>query len=369
MTLADAPRSADRVLPEGASPDDVVVHQQDVQARGQRAVGRRRRGDADHGPAGHRDQRRALRRQHADPAGPGLLPAVRRSPRSATPTGSTRRSTTAPQVAALPLLRRHLRARSTRPTPRPRPRCPATTARWTCCTPGRRRLIARPRSAASASCSSPPAWWCCCSCAYQLVWTNVEAHRAHRRVADDVRDAWERPPRARRPAGHRHGRPTSARASRSCTSRGSARTWSVPVVQGVALPDLARGVGHYPKTARPGEVGNFAVAGHRATNGEPFAYLDRVRKGRPGRRRDPGAAGSPTSSTAPRSSSPTSVWVLDPVPGQPGADADRAAAHPDHVQPALGVVRAADRLRSPAGDPARRPTDRPPRSSGRRGRA
>jgi uncharacterized protein YlxW (UPF0749 family) len=31
VTLADAPRSADRVLPEGTSPDDVVVHQQDVQ--------------------------------------------------------------------------------------------------------------------------------------------------------------------------------------------------------------------------------------------------------------------------------------------------------------------------------------------------
>jgi uncharacterized protein YlxW (UPF0749 family) len=32
VTLADAPRSADRVLPEGASPDDLIVHQQDLQA-------------------------------------------------------------------------------------------------------------------------------------------------------------------------------------------------------------------------------------------------------------------------------------------------------------------------------------------------
>jgi uncharacterized protein YlxW (UPF0749 family) len=32
VVLADAPRSADRVLPEDASPDDLVVHQQDVQA-------------------------------------------------------------------------------------------------------------------------------------------------------------------------------------------------------------------------------------------------------------------------------------------------------------------------------------------------
>ena len=31
VTLSDAPRAADRVLPEGTTPDDVVVHQQDVQ--------------------------------------------------------------------------------------------------------------------------------------------------------------------------------------------------------------------------------------------------------------------------------------------------------------------------------------------------
>ena len=32
VTMADAPRTVDRVIPEGTSPDDLVVHQQDVQA-------------------------------------------------------------------------------------------------------------------------------------------------------------------------------------------------------------------------------------------------------------------------------------------------------------------------------------------------
>jgi len=32
VTLSDAPRSSDRLLPENATPDDLVVHQQDVQA-------------------------------------------------------------------------------------------------------------------------------------------------------------------------------------------------------------------------------------------------------------------------------------------------------------------------------------------------
>ena len=51
------------------------------------------------------------------------------------------------------------------------------------------------------------------------------------------------------------------------------------VVQGVNLDDLALGPGHYPGTALPGQIGNFAVAGHRATHDQPFAYLDQVRVG------------------------------------------------------------------------------------------
>ena len=45
--------------------------------RGQRAVGRRRRGDDAAGPARDLHQRGPVRRQHPAPAGPGLLPALR----------------------------------------------------------------------------------------------------------------------------------------------------------------------------------------------------------------------------------------------------------------------------------------------------
>jgi sortase A len=40
--------------------------------------------------------------------------------------------------------------------------------------------------------------------------------------------------------------------------------------EGVSRKVLKTGPGHYPKTAMPGEVGNFAVAGHRTTFGAPF---------------------------------------------------------------------------------------------------
>ncbi|WP_260848876.1 class E sortase [Streptomyces sp. SLBN-118] len=54
-----------------------------------------------------------------------------------------------------------------------------------------------------------------------------------------------------------------------------------PVAQGIAKRGvLDKGyVGHYPGTAQPGEAGNFAVAGHRNTHGEPFRHINRLREG------------------------------------------------------------------------------------------
>ncbi|WP_405664273.1 class E sortase [Streptomyces sp. RK9] len=55
----------------------------------------------------------------------------------------------------------------------------------------------------------------------------------------------------------------------------------VPVAAGVSKGGvLNKGyVGHYPGTAQPGRPGNFALAGHRNTHGEPFRHLDRLRPG------------------------------------------------------------------------------------------
>lgn len=52
----------------------------------------------------------------------------------------------------------------------------------------------------------------------------------------------------------------------------------VPVAEGVSKGGvLNKGyVGHYPGTQQPGQAGNFAVAGHRNTHGEPFRYINRL---------------------------------------------------------------------------------------------
>lgn len=51
------------------------------------------------------------------------------------------------------------------------------------------------------------------------------------------------------------------------------------VVEGVSLDILQRGPGHYPDSVAPGEVGNFAISGHRTTYGAPFYHLDALEPG------------------------------------------------------------------------------------------
>lgn len=52
---------------------------------------------------------------------------------------------------------------------------------------------------------------------------------------------------------------------------------SFTVLEGVSQQVLARGPGHYPGTAQPGEVGNVAIAGHRVGRGAPFDPADELR--------------------------------------------------------------------------------------------
>ncbi len=53
------------------------------------------------------------------------------------------------------------------------------------------------------------------------------------------------------------------------------------IVQGTSTADLIKGPGHYPGTAMPGALGNFAVAGHRTTYEHPFYSINRLRVGDP----------------------------------------------------------------------------------------
>ncbi len=168
---------------------------------------------------------------------------------------------------------------------------------------------------------------------YQLFWTNVTAQRAAEQTAADLSSSWRAPAAADeddqtegdrkegdQPEGDLESRPEIGDAfALMFIPRLSDRVWGMPVLESVDLVDLARGIGHYPQSQLPGQVGNFAVAGHRATNGEPFRDIDRLlvvgdkvyvetrdHWFEYALRRD-------------EIVSPQDAWVIQPVPWDPGA--------------------------------------------------
>ncbi|MFI9205667.1 class E sortase [Streptomyces sp. NPDC053048] len=94
--------------------------------------------------------------------------------------------------------------------------------------------------------------------------------------------------------------------------------WVKPVLQGTGTELLKKGLGHYERTAGPGEQGNFAVAGHRRTYGDPFKDLDELRPG------DAVVIGDGTTwftyrvDTRPYRTLPGDTAVIDPVPAAAG---------------------------------------------------
>ncbi|MFD4376315.1 class E sortase [Streptomyces sp. NPDC058486] len=96
---------------------------------------------------------------------------------------------------------------------------------------------------------------------------------------------------SRGPSPAARPRPSAAPASPAPARTPSGETFAVlriprigltvPVAQGISKRKvLDKGyVGHYPGTAAPGRSGNVALAGHRNTHGEPFRYINRLRKG------------------------------------------------------------------------------------------
>lgn len=92
--------------------------------------------------------------------------------------------------------------------------------------------------------------------------------------------------------------------------------WQFAIVEGASLQQLADGPGHVPGTALPGTPGNFAVAAHDITAGNPFMHLASLHHG------DAvivQVAGTTYRYTV-RSDAVvryTDTSVLDPVPGHP----------------------------------------------------
>ena len=96
-----------------------------------------------------------------------------------------------------------------------------------------------------------------------------------------------------------------------------------PLYEGTGSATLQKGIGHYPDTVLPGEVGNFSMAGHRTTYGKPFSRIAELRTG--DRIIVETADGFFVYRVyAHRIVLPTQVEVVLPVPGEPGRAATEA---------------------------------------------
>ncbi|WP_235735432.1 class E sortase [Nocardioides alcanivorans] len=145
---------------------------------------------------------------------------------------------------------------------------------------------------------------------YLLVWTNVQTQAAQRDLLQEFRSQQEKSP-------GRSTEPSTGEGVNVLHIPRLGKDWEWVVVEGVDLDTLNDGPGHFPDTALPGEKGNFAVAGHRATHGEPFAHLDTLVEG------DKIHVEAPDGwytyqVTWSQIIAPTSTEVLAPSPGQPG---------------------------------------------------
>ncbi|MFE9836140.1 class E sortase [Streptomyces sp. NPDC005551] len=169
---------------------------------------------------------------------------------------------------------------------------------------------------------------------YVLFWTGVKADSVMDDQIDTLQDRWSQG--AVRPVPTPSGSPAPGGSGSSGTPpAGPARyadgepfaimylprlgfTWNKPVLEGTGVGTLKKGLGHYARTARLGQRGNFAVAGHRRTYGDPFKDFPGLRPGDAVVLTDGTTWFTYRIDTKPYRTLPGDVAVIDPVPKRSG---------------------------------------------------
>ena len=172
---------------------------------------------------------------------------------------------------------------------------------------------------------------------WQLFWTDVVANSSQEQTTDALLEQWQQPsaggattgapvPEAGTPAADPGPAPAPAAALADLPAQAVAvlrvpafgDDYVKPILQGTTTAVLREGIGQYAGTAGPGEVGNFAIAGHRTTYGAPFNPIAELVDG------DPVVVETADSYFVYRVVDadivgPEDVEVIAPVPGEPGA--------------------------------------------------
>ncbi|MDO5501866.1 MAG: class E sortase [Actinomycetia bacterium] len=122
---------------------------------------------------------------------------------------------------------------------------------------------------------------------WQLWWTDVVADRAQAETVAELSAIFETEPPPPPPAPEEPEEPGITAMVPTGEAFAIVRIprfgddYARPIIEGTDLDVLEKGVGHYVGTAMPGEVGNFAIAGHRTTYGRPFHFIHELQPGDP----------------------------------------------------------------------------------------
>lgn len=100
---------------------------------------------------------------------------------------------------------------------------------------------------------------------YEAYWTNVESGQLQEEASADLEEQWRNPRQKMEPELG------EAFAQLYIPTFGS--DYHFAIIEGTNEDDLLRGPGRYVDSQMPGEMGNFAVAGHRVGKGAPFNDL------------------------------------------------------------------------------------------------
>lgn len=103
---------------------------------------------------------------------------------------------------------------------------------------------------------------------WQYWGTNIVAQREHERLREQIVQGWESGDDA-----------TVIKGVGLLRVPRFGKDFEVPILNGDDDATLAKGVGRYTEGAKPGQVGNLVLSGHRVTHGEPFRNFLELRKG------------------------------------------------------------------------------------------
>lgn len=163
--------------------------------------------------------------------------------------------------------------------------------------------------------------------AWQLFGTNVVARQAQEQAVAELREDWS-------VRGSLQDRPDAVKlgdASALIRIPRFGDDYVMPVLEGIGNKELSSGFGHFPKAAGPGQRGNYALAAHRVTHGEPLRDMPDLRPGDEVLVETRKTVYTYALDTDPNELVVTfeEVWVIDAVPTNP----DTSEVQPPSQQP------------------------------------